>query len=154
MKTYIISVILIVGIFYILYTLIQILPHYLHNNNKNNKNNKNTENQNTENNNKNTENNNKNIINTNNIVDGFETSQVLDSLEHGFHDNFATKNGFINNKLLGWRYWYLKNKTDYNVKPTGNFDDIPTRAYLNSMESTNNWFSNLYSMDIEDQIIE
>jgi hypothetical protein len=127
-----------------LYILIQILPYYLPVNNENNNDNNNNINKKS----------NNNMVKVTNIVNHFETPQLLDTLEHGFHDHFAIKNGFINNKLLGWRYWYLKNKTDYNVKPTGNFDDIPTREYLNSMESTNNWFTNLYSMDIEDQIIE
>jgi len=136
MISHIISVILIVGVLYI---LIKILPYNLHSHNNINNN---------------INNNFKNNFNIPNINNNLKNTPLLNTIEHGFHDHFATKNGFVNNKLLGWRYWYLKNKTNYNVKPTGNFDDIPIRHYLDSMESTDNWFTNLYTMDIEDQIIE
>lgn len=93
-----------------------------------------------------------NITNTNNesksTINHFEP-KILSVLEHGFHDNFAD-----NNKLLGWRHWYLKNKSDYQVKPSGNFDDIWTRNYLDSMCSLDNWFNDLYSGDIDSKIIE
>ena len=70
---------------------------------------------------------------------------VPDATQHGFHDHFAKMNGFDNNKLLGWRYWYLLNKTNYQVEPTNNFKDIPTRQYLDNMESVNNWFYDIYN---------
>lgn len=75
--------------------------------------------------------------------------QLLPVLEHGFHDNFAN-----NNKLLGWRHWYLKNKSNYQVESTGNFEDIPTKHYLKNMGSLDSWFEKLYTLDINDQIIE
>jgi hypothetical protein len=80
---------------------------------------------------------------------------ILPVTSHGFHDHFAAKNNFSNNKLLGWRYWYLKNKSNYLVKPTGNFDNIPTRQYLDRQENTQNWFYDLYSSEApDDNIIE
>lgn len=82
-------------------------------------------------------------------VNHFEPRILLSSLQHGFHDNFAN-----NNKLLGWRHWYLKNKSNYQVEPTGNFDGIVTRNYLDNMDNLNDWFNKLYSDDIESKIIE
>lgn len=68
------------------------------------------------------------------------TVSIPNVTQHGFHDHFAQKNGFNNNQLLGWRYWYLRNKSNYQVEPTDNFTNIPTRQYLNNMESLDNWF--------------
>jgi len=43
-------------------------------------------------------------------------------------------------KELGWRNWWLRKKSKYNVneKDTSTFQDIPTRAYLNKQENTQN----------------
>lgn len=120
-----------------LYILYQLLPHYMNNNNQNNNNVPRTNNQ---------------TIEGENIVNHFESS-VMPTTEHGFHDHFAKLNGYDNNQHLGWRYWYLRNKTDYRVKPTNNFNNI--KNYLDGLENTNNWFENLSEMtDIEDFVIE
>lgn len=138
----IIDILLIISALYLLYIIYQIVPHYINNNNNNNNN---------DNSNDDTEN--ISIVNhKDNIVNHFEP---LSSVEHGFHDHFAGKNGFENNKHLGWRYWYLKNKSNYLVKPTGNFDNIPTRNYLSSLDNTHNWFVNLENnTDITEMVIE
>ena len=75
--------------------------------------------------------------------------RLLTILEHGFHDNFAN-----NNKSSGWRHWYLRNKSDYQVNPTGNFDGIVTRNYLDTMCSLDNWFNGMYFDGVESKIIE
>lgn len=61
-------------------------------------------------------------------------------LDHGFHDKFMN-----NNPLLGWRHWYLKNKTKNLVVPTDNFEGIVTRNYLDTLDNTQPWFSDKYS---------
>lgn len=99
----------------------------------------------------------KNNIHSNNQIKNNFIGQpnIPPVTSHGFHDHFAKKNKFDNNKLLGWRHWYLKNKSNYLVKPTNNFNDIPTRHYLNNLGNTDNWFYNLYSSnDPKDNIIE
>jgi len=86
----------------------------------------------------------------NDVENNVQPQQILvipPVTSHGFHDHFAKKNKFNNNQLLGWRYWYLNNKSNYMVKPTNNFDNIPTRQYLNDQENVNNWFYNLYGSD-------
>jgi len=83
----------------------------------------------------------KHQIHNNTIVpNNHNVVSIPDVTQHGFHDYFAEKNGFNNNQLLGWRYWYLRNKSKYDVKPDDNFTNIPTRQYLNNMESLDNWF--------------
>lgn len=41
-------------------------------------------------------------------------------------------------KELGWRNWWLRKKTKFGVNDNKNFDDIPTRDYLNNLENTQN----------------
>jgi hypothetical protein len=41
-------------------------------------------------------------------------------------------------KELGWRNWWLRKKTKFDVNDNKNFDNIPTREYLNNLENTQN----------------
>jgi len=39
---------------------------------------------------------------------------------------------------LGWRNWWLRQKSNYKVTPDTNFKNIPTKSYLDKLENTNN----------------
>lgn len=152
MITYTIDVLLAIGIIYMSYILYQLFPYYINQGNnslfENNKNNDNYD----DNDNDNDNINNNKIGKTENVINHFESS-IMPITKHGFHDHFAKLNGYENNQHLGWRYWYLKNKTDYMVKPTDNFDNI--KNFLDKLDNTHNWFNNLSEMtDIEDFVIE
>lgn len=151
MITNIIDILLIVGILYMLYLIHQITPYYFVNNKINNNQTEPTNNTTFQTNNNEATNNNLNqIVKSNEKLD-----EIMPVTEHGFHDHFAELNGFETNQHLGWRYWYLKNKSNYNVKSTGNFEDVPTKNYLNGLENTHNWFENLdENTDMEQMVIE
>lgn len=84
-----------------------------------------------------------------NKIDKFESDVLPKVTQHGFHDNFVN-----NNKLLGWRYWYLKNKSNYQVPNDPNFQNIPTRHYLDKQENVENWFSHIHNIDsLENSVI-
>jgi hypothetical protein len=74
--------------------------------------------------------------------------QIIEQLEpagtssiiHGFHDKFSINNN-NNNKMLGWRHFYLKNQSNQEIENTGNFDGISTRNYLNIQENVQNYIT-------------
>jgi hypothetical protein len=41
-------------------------------------------------------------------------------------------------KELGWRNWWLRQKTKFGVENNNNFNNIPTREFLNKLENTQN----------------
>jgi hypothetical protein len=57
----------------------------------------------------------------------------LPSICNGFHDKF-----FNNNKFLGWRYFYLKNQSNYQIEDDKNFNGTSVRNFLDKLENTQN----------------
>jgi len=62
------------------------------------------------------------------------------SIIHGFHDKFSINNN-KNNKMLGWRHFYLKNQSKQEIENDGNFDGIMTRSYLDNLENVQNYIT-------------
>ena len=62
------------------------------------------------------------------------------SVIHGFHDKFSINNN-NNNKMLGWRHFYLKNQSKQEIENDGNFDGIMTRSYLDNLENVQNYIT-------------
>lgn len=60
------------------------------------------------------------------------------SIIHGFHDKFSINNN-NNNKMLGWRHFYLKNQSKQEIEHDSNFDGIMTRSYLDKLENVQNY---------------
>jgi hypothetical protein len=54
--------------------------------------------------------------------------------DNKFHQNFYNKHHVNLNRYLGWRRWFMDNKLKYNVQPNSNFQDIPTRKFLDNMK--------------------
>ena len=54
-----------------------------------------------------------------------------------FHKKFVNQD-----KSTGWRNWWLKNKSNYQVDEDSNFHGTSVRNYLNHMDSTNNIYLN------------
>jgi len=50
-----------------------------------------------------------------------------------FHQNFKS-----NLPELGWRRWWIKNKTKNKVNPDVNFNGTSVRQYLNNMDNVKN----------------
>lgn len=153
MITNIIDILLIIGILYMLYIIYQIAPYYFNEDAINTNNQPNTNHMPINN---PVDNNVVNNINMNLVNNKLNLDdEIMPPTQHGFHDHFAKSNGFETNQYLGWRYWYLKNRSNYMVKPTGNFDNISTNNYLSGLENTHNWFENLdENTDIEEIVIE
>jgi hypothetical protein len=49
--------------------------------------------------------------------------------ENHFHDSFMKNN----NQVLGWRYYYLKNQSNYLVPNDDNFSGTSARPFLDSL---------------------
>ncbi len=60
------------------------------------------------------------------------------SIIHGFHDKFSIDNE-KNNKMLGWRYFYLKNQSKQEIEGDNNFDGVMTKNYLDNLQNVQNY---------------
>ena len=73
------------------------------------------------------------------IIEALEAAGTP-SIIHGFHDKFSINNN-NNNKMLGWRHFYLKNQSKQEIENDGNFDGIMTRSYLDNLENVQNYIT-------------
>jgi hypothetical protein len=73
------------------------------------------------------------------IIESLEAAGTP-SVIHGFHDKFSINNN-NNNKMLGWRHFYLKNQSNQEIENDGNFDGVITRRYLDNLENVQNYIT-------------